>query len=118
MNSGYVRINDVTCDSCDNPEVLYNPNNRHFHCDKCHFEWDQDPSIEATDRHIAAIERGEFCPAEGPAIDYDTEPGWWESDDPDWWEDEEPEACPTCDGVGDVEELLSECPDCGGSGYL
>lgn len=54
-----------------------------------------------------------------PCIDYyqpylegGEEPGYDDDDDDD------ADVCPLCDGVGDVEELLSECPDCGGSGYL
>jgi len=38
--------------------------------------------------------------------------------EPDDEDDDDADVCPLCNGVGDVEELLSECPDCEGSGYL
>jgi hypothetical protein len=59
-----------------------------------------DPSIEATDRHIQSIERGEFCPAEGLAIV------------------DEPEICDECSGTGHADGLPEACPICEGSGIL
>lgn len=84
-------------------------------CTACDGTGSSDPSIQQTERHMQSVERGEFSPAEGLAIDYDDEvdPQSWLLVDEHCEEDHV--VCPTC---LNAEEYNVGCPTCGGSGYV